>query len=187
MVKADPLLWGQAEEGWEPAEVLEIEQKRRKGTGPVEAEGAREQQQRQEDAVVERKDAEGAASVEGAEVARTADGVLQDAGDEEAGEDEEEVDTGGGEDERGVDDEASVRHVAGEQMRGHDAEDGEAAQAVERCDVAAAKVAGTRFTRGRLRGGGGAHRVWSEYRRVRWALRGGCVARMAAWMRWSSG
>jgi hypothetical protein len=48
-----------------------------------------EGEEREEDAVVERKDAEGAAGVEGAEEVGLVEGFAEDAGDEEAGEGEE--------------------------------------------------------------------------------------------------
>jgi hypothetical protein len=67
--------------------------------------GFGEEKQQEEEAVVERKDAQGAAGVEGFEEVGLVESVEKDAGDEEAGENEEEVDS----DVEGVDD--GVDHV----------------------------------------------------------------------------
>ena len=61
-------------------------------------EGASEEEQDEENAIVKGEDAEGAAGVKIFEEVRQMQGVLQDAGDEETGEGKEEIDSdiGGG-------------------------------------------------------------------------------------------
>ncbi len=59
---------------------------------PLEMEGFGEQENEKEKSIVKREDAQGPAGVEDLEVVAVVEGLKEDAGDEEAGEGEEEVD-----------------------------------------------------------------------------------------------
>lgn len=97
----------------------------------------RQQEKNNQYAVVEGKDAQAATRVELAEVALFLERVVEDAGDEEAGEYEEEIDTVRAEDGDAFDSSGpGTGGIAPEEMRSDDAEYGEAAQAVQRRDVA---------------------------------------------------
>jgi hypothetical protein len=100
-----------------------------------------EEEKEDERTVVEGEDAESAAGVKGFEEVGDVEGVEQNAGDEEAGEDEEEIDAdvGGCADlvEEVEEAEASVR-VRPEEMAVEDEKDGEAANSIERREMSEA-------------------------------------------------
>ena len=124
---------------------------------PMEMEERGEGEKDEEDAVIEGKNADGAAGVEGAEEGGRVHGTEEDAGDEEAGEGEEKVnaDPGGvadlGEE---IEDTGAGGEVGPHEVIDENEEDGEAAEAVESGDVA--EFIGL--------GGGGCHRF--QYRRL---------------------
>ncbi len=97
--------------------------------------GAEEDEEQREE--VEGEDAEGAAGVEVAGPVGLAEGVPEDAGDEESGEGEEEGDAGpaGFEDVGNEANDGVVRAVSASVVVEQDEEDGEAADAVEGGDV----------------------------------------------------
>jgi hypothetical protein len=111
-----------------------------------------EDEEDEESAVIEGKDAQGAASVELGEKARVGTCIEQDAGDEESGEDEEEVDAEEPEVEGVAEkpsDAASGGEVAKKGVVEEHHEDGHAADAIERVEMATA-----RMSRGWSFGGG---------------------------------
>ena len=100
-----------------------------------------EEQEDDQDAVVEREDAECAASVEGFEVVGDVERVDQDAGDEEAGENEEEVDAdvaGRADAGEEVEDARAGVGVCPEKMDEKNHEDCEPSDSVERRNVSEA-------------------------------------------------
>ena len=110
-------------------------------------------EEKKKDCVVERKDAESAAGVEAAEVVRVGDGLDEDAGDEEAGKSEEDVDTSeeGALNPAGQDiDGSEISVVDVDEVMTEDHEDGEAANAVECGVVAQLGFGGGSAGRGRL-------------------------------------
>ena len=135
---------------------------------PLQVQWVGEGEEREEKAIVKREDAEGAARVEVAEEVGLVEGVVEDAGDEEAGEGEEEgdADPEGSSD---VDEEAEegggVGVVGPEEVVGEDEEDGDAADAIKRGDMA--EAAGVCLVHeGGWRGGvGRGHGI-----RIRWRM-----------------
>ena len=117
------------EEEGEDADAAErgLEGSREGGSGEEDKEGEE----------IEGKDAEGAAGVEVAGPVGFAEGVPEDAGDEEAGEDEEEGDAGpAGFEDLGLEaDEGVGRAVAAAVVEKNDGEDGEAANSIEGGDM----------------------------------------------------
>ena len=132
MVEVDGAAWGELVEGDADVGVLEVGQQHPLHVVPVEVKQRGEEKEDEEDGVVEGKDAQAAAGIELAEVARVAERVVKDAGDEEAGEDEEKINAmcakGGG----------SVKGLAPgagrcseEEVGGDNADDSEATQPIE--------------------------------------------------------
>jgi hypothetical protein len=122
--------------------------------------GPGEEKQYKEDAIVEREDAQGAAGIEGFEEVGAVARVQKDAGDEKAGENEEEInaDVAGSADVVDQIEELRACHrIRLKEVKEEDQEDGETAYAVKRWNML--KTAGIFGVAGRdgLRGGGRRH------------------------------
>jgi hypothetical protein len=150
-----------ADGGSDEGGVLEVERERQEFAVVVDAEDEGSDGKGSEHTVIKRKDAEDSASVELAKEGGVGEGIVEDSGNEEAGEDEEEVDAAGTKGEGAVNDglEQGVGG-GGEQMRSKYGEDSEAADAIKGRYVARV---GAGF--GRCGAGGAGRHLCRWYRR----------------------
>src|ERR1700704_5092564 len=134
MPKVDPLAGRLKVRGEKHGNIAEIEEIKKMPGAPMEMEYRGEEQKGEENSVEEREDSESTSSIEVFDFMFSLRGVIEYAGDEEAGEDEEEVDS----------DPARISNKAPESKNGicsfvapgevvkHDGENGDSTKAIKR-------------------------------------------------------